>query len=108
MVRDLNGNGRIDADDLLNDPNWRDGRDTDLNGFADDFFGVNFRSGAGDLFAPNNPVDVLGHGTHVAGTLGAIGNNSTGVVGLNWQTSLMSLRILDDQNEVIPAQRFER
>ncbi len=98
LVRDLNGNGRIDADDLLKDPTWSDGRDTDLNGFADDLFGVNFRSGASDPFAPNDPADVLGHGTHVAGTLGAVGSNATGVVGLNWQTSLMSLRILDDQN----------
>ncbi len=46
LVRDLNANGRIDADDLLNNPAWGDGRDTDLNGFADDLFGVNFRSGS--------------------------------------------------------------
>ncbi len=104
FVRDLadeNGhlNGRIDAADLLADANWADGRDTDGNGFFDDFFGVNFRTGAGDPFAENNPADELGHGTHVAGTIGAIGSNGLGVVGVNWQTSLMSLRILDNNNQ---------
>ncbi len=99
FVRDLNNNGRIDAIDLLEDANWSDGRDTDNNGFFDDFFGVNFRAGAGDPFADNNPSDELGHGTHVAGTIGAIGNNDTGVVGVNWRTSLMSLRILDNNNQ---------
>ncbi len=99
FVHDFNNNGRIDAADLLADANWADGRDTDNNGFFDDFFGVNFRAGVGDPFAENNPSDPLGHGTHVAGTIGAIGNNGTGVVGVNWQTSLMSLRILDNNNQ---------
>ncbi|QDV40832.1 Subtilisin NAT precursor [Stieleria neptunia] len=102
-VRDLAGdrsdvNGRIDALDLLADRKWSDGRDTDLNGFFDDFFGVNFRSGGGDPFAANQPDDQLSHGTHVAGTIGAVGNNAIGVVGVNWQTSMMSLRILDNNN----------
>ncbi len=99
FVRDLNKNGRIDAADLLADANWADGRDTDNNGFFDDFFGVNFRAGAGDPRSSNDPSDQLGHGTHVAGTIGAIGGNGTGVVGVNWQTSLMSLRILDNNNQ---------
>ncbi|HBJ38596.1 MAG TPA: hypothetical protein DDZ51_28375, partial [Planctomycetaceae bacterium] len=99
FVRDLNNNGRIDADDLLRDARWTSGTDDDGNGFFDDIFGVNFRAGAGDPFASNNPTDELGHGTHVAGTIGAIGNNGTGVVGVNWQTSLMSLRILDNNNQ---------
>ncbi|MDZ4850045.1 MAG: S8 family serine peptidase [Pirellulaceae bacterium] len=99
FVVDKNSNGRIDAIDLLEDPNWADGRDTDNNGFFDDFFGVNFRTGTTDPFAENNPSDELGHGTHVAGTIGAIGSNGTGVAGVNWQTSLMSLRILDNNNQ---------
>ncbi len=99
FVSDKNANGRIDALDLLADPNWADGRDTDGNTFFDDFFGVNFRSGSGDPFPSNTPSDELGHGTHVAGTIGAIGNNGVGVVGVNWQTSLMSLRILDNHNQ---------
>ena len=39
--------------------------------------------------------DAHGHGTHVAGTIGAIGNNGKGVVGVNWKTKLISLRVLD-------------
>ncbi|WP_442508552.1 S8 family serine peptidase [Novipirellula sp. SH528] len=99
FVRDLNGNNRIDADDLIRDPNWADGRDTDGNGFADDFFGVNFRTDQTNDFAKNNPADSLGHGTHVAGVIGAIGSNDIGGVGVNWQTSLMSLRILNNSNQ---------
>ena len=99
IQEDKNGNGRIDAIDLLDDVNWADGRDTDGNRFFDDLFGVNFRSGSGDPFPSNRPLDQLGHGTHVAGTIGAIGNNGFGVVGVNWQTSLMSLRILDNNNQ---------
>ena len=99
FVTDKNGNGRIDAIDLLEDVNWADGRDTDGNGFFDDFFGVNFRGGADDPFPSNRPLDELGHGTHVAGTIGAVGDNGFGVTGVNWQTSLMSLRILDNNNQ---------
>jgi subtilisin family serine protease/Tol biopolymer transport system component len=99
LVRDLNSNGYIDAIDLLQDPLWSDGLDTDHNGFIDDFFGWNFRTGSNEPFAPNNPSDTLGHGTHVAGTIGAIGNNTIGVTGVNWKTSLMSLKFLDQNNQ---------
>ena len=99
FVEDKNLNGRIDAIDLLEDVTWADGRDTDGNTFFDDIFGVNFRSGNDDPFPSNRPLDPLGHGTHVAGTIGAVGDNGFGVTGLNWQTSLMSLRILDNNNQ---------
>ncbi len=99
LVHDLNGNGYIDALDLLKDPVWADGLDTDRNGFIDDFFGWNFRKGVNEPFAPNNPSDILGHGTHVAGTIGAVGNNETGITGINWQSSLMSLKFLDENNQ---------
>ncbi len=99
LVRDLNENTYIDAQDLLADPLWADGLDTDGNGFVDDFFGWNFLSDASEPFPANNPSDVLGHGTHVSGTIGAIGNNATGVTGVNWQTSIMALKFLDQQNQ---------
>lgn len=98
LVRDFNANGYIDALDLLQDPRWADGIDTDCNGFVDDFFGVNFRTASDEPFERNNPSDVLGHGTHVAGTIGAIGNNSRGVTGINWRSSIMALKFLDDHN----------
>jgi subtilisin family serine protease len=42
-----------------------------------------------------DPMDDHNHGTHVAGTIGAAGNNGAGVVGVNWVTSLMGLKFLD-------------
>jgi len=62
--------------------------DDDGNGYVDDIYGYNFFDGTGD------PMDDLGHGTHVAGTIGAVGNNGVGVVGVNWQVSLMALKFI--------------
>lgn len=65
------------------------GVDDDGNGYIDDFYGidtVNFDS---------DPDDDAGHGTHVAGTIGAVGNNSIGVVGVNWQVKLAACKFLD-------------
>jgi subtilisin family serine protease len=87
FVADLNGNGRIDAFDLLNDPQWADGQDTSGNGFTDDLVGWNFETNT------NNPMDANGHGTHVSGTIGAVGDNGLGVTGVNWVTQLMGLNI---------------
>ncbi|MDD5567370.1 MAG: S8 family serine peptidase [Patescibacteria group bacterium] len=44
----------------------------------------------------STPEDQNGHGTHVAGTIGAIGNNATGVVGVNWTVKIMPLRVFDE------------
>ncbi|HKB40432.1 MAG TPA: S8 family serine peptidase [Gemmataceae bacterium] len=96
---------RIDARDVLASTangGWADGIDQDpftitmVNGqtksysYVDDLVGWNFIAGN------NNPFDGNGHGTHTAGTIGAIGNNGVGVVGVNWQTSIMPLKIIAD------------
>jgi subtilisin family serine protease len=65
------------------------GLDDDGNGLVDDIRGWDFFDG------DNDPDDVDEHGTHVAGTIGARGNNSVGVVGVNWQVRLMALRAGD-------------
>ena len=65
-----------------------DGLDNDGNGFADDVFGWDFANRDAD------PMDDNGHGTHVSGTIGAVGGNGTGVVGVNWQVSIMALKFL--------------
>ena len=44
-----------------------------------------------------DPMDDHNHGTHVSGTIGAVGNNSAGVAGVNWNAHLMGLKFLDDQ-----------
>ena len=65
------------------------GLDDDQNGFVDDVHGYDFVNNDGD------PMDDHYHGTHVSGTIGAVGNNGTGVVGVNWHVSLMALKFLD-------------
>ena len=64
------------------------GIDDDGNGFVDDVRGWDFYNN------DNNPMDDHSHGTHVAGTVGAVGNNSVGVVGVNWKVKLMPLKFL--------------
>ncbi|MFG0325924.1 MAG: S8 family serine peptidase [Phycisphaerales bacterium JB037] len=66
------------------------GIDDDGNGFIDDIHGWDF--GEND----SNPDDVAGHGTAVAGTIGAVGNNGIGVAGVAWNVSLMGLKIADE------------
>jgi subtilisin family serine protease len=67
------------------------GIDDDRNGFVDDIHGWNFAANT------NNLQDGYGHGTHVAGIIGASGNNGVGVTGLNWTVSIMTLRFQDDR-----------
>ena len=45
----------------------------------------------------SDPTDDLGHGTHVAGIIGAKGNNTIGIAGVNWDVSLLPIKILDHQ-----------
>lgn len=66
------------------------GIDDELNGFIDDVNGWNFIDGT------NNVQDGFGHGTHVSGIIGAVGNNAVGVTGLSWQVQLMPLKILNN------------
>lgn len=65
--------------------------DDDGNGFVDDIHGWNFV--ANDA----NVQDGYGHGTHIAGIIGASGNNGVGVTGINWNVSIMPLRFQDNQ-----------
>jgi subtilisin family serine protease len=66
-----------------------DGLDNDGNGFVDDVHGWDFANDDAD------PMDDDGHGTHVAGTIGAVGDNGVGVTGVSWQVSIMGLKFLD-------------
>jgi subtilisin family serine protease len=65
------------------------GVDDDGNGYSDDVFGID------TINRDSDPLDDSGHGTHVAGTIGAVGNNSKGVVGVNWTVRLMALKTHD-------------
>jgi subtilisin family serine protease len=65
------------------------GIDDDGNGYVDDIRGWDF------VENDNNPMDFLGHGTHVAGTIAGVGNNSRGITGVMWIAKIMPLRFLD-------------
>jgi thermitase len=66
------------------------GIDDDGNGYIDDVYGWDFANN------DNDPFDGNGHGTHTAGTIGAVGNNGTGVAGVNWNVKLAALKFLSD------------
>ncbi|HXG48405.1 MAG TPA: S8 family serine peptidase, partial [Methylomirabilota bacterium] len=61
--------------------------DDDQNGYTNDVHGLNLLDRSGDV------RDDDGHGTHVAGTIGAVGHNGLGVVGVNWRVTLLPVKI---------------
>ncbi|MBM3873037.1 MAG: hypothetical protein FJ382_04760 [Verrucomicrobia bacterium] len=69
------------------------GRDDDGNGYIDDRNGINATASRASA-AAGNPADDNGHGTHVAGIIGAVGNNGRGVAGVAWRVRIMALKFL--------------
>ncbi|MDY6844141.1 MAG: S8 family serine peptidase [Thermodesulfobacteriota bacterium] len=65
------------------------GIDDDGNGYLDDVVGWDFVDG------DNMPLDSDNHGTHVAGTIAAVGNNSIGITGVSWSANIIVLRFLN-------------
>ena len=65
------------------------GIDDDSNGYIDDVHGINAITNTG------NPMDDHSHGSHTAGTIGAVGDNGIGVVGVNWNISIIGCKFLD-------------
>jgi subtilisin family serine protease len=80
--------------------------DDDNNGFIDDVYGYDFVDDDGD---PNPSPDgedndgyagvdtSVDHGTHVAGIIGAVGDNAEGVAGVSWDVSIMAVKVLNDE-----------
>ena len=77
------------------------GGDDDNNGFVDDIHGFNFKDHNSDIHDEN------GHGSHMAGIIGAVGNNGVGVAGINWNVRLMPLKFTDAQGSGTSAGAIE-
>lgn len=73
------------------------GIDDDSNGYIDDVYGIDLANHDSD------PTDDYGHGTHVAGTIGAVGNNAKGVVGVNWNVRIMAVKLHDSSGNATAA-----
>jgi subtilisin family serine protease len=84
-VKDYDGDGRITFADLLKDPRWA---------VPSGLCGWDF------VNSDNDPLDDLGHGTHCAGTIGAVGGNGAGVAGVNWNCQIMPLKVISSSNYV--------
>ena len=76
-------------------------RDDDHNGYVDDRFGINAITNSG------NPADAHGHGTHVAGIIGAVGDNGVGVAGVALRVQIMALRFEDAQMRGMASDAIE-
>ena len=100
----------LDTGIQLNHPDlkqnlWTNGKETenglddDGNGYVDDVNGVDIVTGRG------SGDDENGHGTHVAGIIGARGNNDRGISGLCWKVKIVNVRILDAEGRGYVAQQ---
>ena len=87
---DLNANMWVNPGEIPNNH-----QDDDHNGISDDVYGMRC---VGDVIT-GNPMDDVKHGSHCAGTIGAVGNNSQGVVGVAWQVKIMALKFLDSNGK---------
>ncbi|MCA1767734.1 MAG: S8 family serine peptidase [Idiomarina sp.] len=81
---DLAGNMWVNPGEVCDN-----GVDDDGNGVIDDCYGYSAVTSTGD------PMDENGHGTHVAGTIGASANNGVGVTGVNWDVQIVGCQFLD-------------
>jgi subtilisin family serine protease/chitodextrinase len=68
------------------------GVDDDGNGYVDDWRGWDF------IADDNDPGDAFGHGTHVAGTIAAVGDNGLGIIGVAPAATIMAVRVIDAYN----------
>lgn len=94
---DLNENVWMNQGEIGQDEYGRDkktnGLDDDRNGYVDDVYGWNFAANTNDVY------DRHGHGTHIAGIIGAVGGNGIGLSGVSPRVSLMVLKYCEPYGE---------
>ncbi len=86
---DLVGNLWVNHGEIPNN-----GLDDDGNGYVDDYYGYDFADGT------NAPTDSGYHGTHVFGTIAAVGDNYAGVIGVDYQAHVMVLKVSSDGESI--------
>jgi subtilisin family serine protease len=74
---------------------WTNPSPGSIAGITGDEHGYNFNDDNATLFSHD---DLESHATHVAGIIGATGNNGEGITGVNWSVDLMSLKFLDEES----------
>lgn len=90
--------GEMGLDNQGNDRS-QNGIDDDDNGFVDDWRGWDFGSSSFETGMDNDPYPGNGHGTHVAGIIGATANNEIGIAGIGLNTKILPVKIgQDDPN----------
>ena len=89
LVKNLWVNKGESGKDVAGKDKASNGIDDDKNGFIDDIHGWNFVNNNNDL------KDDHGHGTHIAGIIGAEGGNGIGISGVSPKVSLMTLKYYD-------------
>lgn len=82
---DLAGNAGVNPGEIAGN-----GTDDDGNGYVDDVYGWDFDGNNNTVFDGSGDD----HGTHVAGTIGAVGGNKTGVAGVCWNVKLLNAKFL--------------
>lgn len=77
------------------------GIDDDNNGYIDDIHGINAITGSGD------PMDDHFHGTACSGILGAVGDNSTGIVGVCWNVKIIPIKFINSAGSGLISDAIE-
>ncbi len=95
VIAILDGGLKMDHPDIKeriwkNNIETFDGLDDDDNGYIDDIQGWDFVNN------DNDPTDLRGHGTNIAGIIGADANNNIGYTGVDWNSRLMVCRVIDE------------
>jgi subtilisin family serine protease len=91
---DLNSNYWRNSGEIPNDS-----IDNDMNGYIDDYMGLNIQDGS-DV----HPVE--SHGTSVSGIIGAVGNNDIGVSGVNWSVKMLPVSGIKKESDLIEAYHY--